>query len=328
MTQWLGNKLPEILESSLICTKCREKLIPAENGYACHQCGQHFKVKEGIPVFWNTPDSFKQSEADFYGQEAKAPSLASLCRNFYRPTAYDRDLYRMPFGHLKHQSLILSLGGGDGRHGLELLREGHSVLESDLAPASATVAGKKIQESNIAGSWAVAAIDAEDIPFAPDTFDAVYICAALHQIPDQKAVAAGIRRCLKPGGKLILASEPASWFYKMIRPIAQIMGIRAGQLGQQSVGDEANRGFSYREIAGFINDCGARPTVIKPKFYLTGALYQATEAFFRLLPPGKREKISIRQWETELLTRLDRIIEYLPVIRRFPFWWIAVAEKK
>jgi SAM-dependent methyltransferase len=328
MTQWLGNKLPEILENSLICTKCREKLIPAENGYACHQCGQHFGVKEGIPVFWNSPDSFKQSEADFYGQEAKAPSLASLCRNFYRPTAYDRDLYRMPFGHLNKQSLILSLGGGDGRHGLELLREGHSVLESDLASASAAVAGKKIQESNIDGSWAVAAIDAEDIPFAPDTFDAVYICAALHQIPDQKAVAAGIRRCLKPGGKLILASEPASWFYKVIRPMAQFMGIRAGQLGQQSVGDEANRGFNHREIASFINDCGAKPIVIKPKFYLTGVLYQATEALYRLLPPGQREKISIRQWETELLTRLDRIIEYIPVIRRFPFWWIAVAEKK
>jgi len=327
MTRWLGNKLPEILESSLICTKCREKLIPAKEAYACPKCSQHFGLKEGVPVFWNSPDDFKKSEADFYGQEAKTPSLASLQRNFYRPTSYDRELYRMPFDHLKPQSLILSLGGGDGRHGLELLRAGHSVLESDLAPGSAAVAGKKIQESNFAGNWAVAAIDAEDIPFAPNTFEAVYICAALHQIPDQKAAAESIQRCLKPGGKLILASEPASWFYKVLRPLAKALGIRAGQLGRQSVGDEANRGLSYYDIVRFISDCGARPLIIKPKYYLTGMLYQATEAIYRILPPEKRERLSIRQWETEMLTRLDRIIEHVPLVRKYPFWWIAVGEK-
>ncbi|MDI6740095.1 MAG: class I SAM-dependent methyltransferase, partial [Candidatus Edwardsbacteria bacterium] len=282
-------------------------------------------LDRGVPVFWNSFDSFKKSEAKFYGREAKSPGLASLCRNFYRPTAYDRELYRMPFDYLKPESLIISLGGGDGRHGLELLRAGHSVLESDLAPDSAAVAGKIFQESKIAGKWAVAAIDAEDIPFAADTFDAVYICGALHQMPNQKAAAESIRRCLKPNGKLILAAEPASWFYKVLRPLAQLLGIRAGQIGQQSVGDEANRGLSYRDIVRFINDCGARPAVIKPKYYLTGALYQATEALYRILPPGRRQNISIRQWETEFLTRLDRIIEYIPIVRKFPFLWIAVA---
>jgi len=327
MFHWLGNKLPEILERSLICINCREKLIPAENAYVCPKCDQRFDLKEGVPVFWNSADNFKKSEAEFYGQEAKAPSLASLQRNFYRSTAYDRELYQMTFDHLRPQSLILSLGGGDGRHGLELLRAGHSVLESDLAPDSAIVAGKNFRESKIAGDWAVAAIDAEDIPFAPDTFDAVYICAALHQIPDQKAVAAGIRSCLKPSGKLILASEPASWFYKVLRPLAKALGIRAGQLGQQSVGDEANRGLSYWDIAAFLKDCGVRQAVIRPKYYLTGALYQATEALYRLMSPGTREKISIRQWEVALLTKLDQIIEYIPILRRYPFLWIAVGEK-
>jgi SAM-dependent methyltransferase len=281
-----------------------------------------------VPVFWNTSDKFKKSEADFYGRESNTPSLASLQRNFYRPTAYDRELYQMTFNHLRPQSLILSLGGGDGRHGLELFRAGHSVLESDLAPGSAVVAGEKFRESEIAGNWAVAAIDAEDIPFASDTFDAVYICAALHQMPDYRVVAKNIHRCLKPGGKLILGSEPASWFYKVLRPMANLLGIRAGQMGQQSVGDEANRGVSYRDIVRFIDDCGARPVKIKPKYYLTGALYQATEAVYRILPPGKRENITIRQWETELLSRLDRIIEYIPVVRRFPFLWMAVGEKE
>lgn len=327
MTSWLGNELPEILEHNLSCTVCREKPTPAGETYLCPKCGQSYEIKDGVPIFWNSNDSFKKSEAEFYGQEAKTPSLVSLQRNFYRSTSYDRELYQMPLGHLNPQSLILSLGGGDGRHGLELLCAGHYVLESDLAPGSAMVAGRNFQESQLGGKWAVAAIDAENIPFAQDTFDAVYICAALHQIPDQKAVAENIRRCLKPGGKLIIASEPASWFYKVLRPLARMLGIRAGQMGQQSVGDEANRGFSYRDILDFIDACGTSPVIIKPKYYLTGMLYQGTEAFYRLLPPGKREKISIRQWETELLTRLDRIIEYVPVIRRFPFWWIAVGEK-
>jgi SAM-dependent methyltransferase len=328
MTRWLGNELPAELEKRLICTDCRRVLHTGIEGYYCIKCSRKFPVRGGIPVFWDSKDSFKAEEARFYGNEAKNPSLASLERNFYRYTHYDKKKNEIPFKHLRPNSLILSLGGGDGRHGLDLLKRGHQVLESDLAPDSAAVAGSKFRNSRHEGKWAVAAIDAEDIPFMDATFDAVYLCAALHQMPNQLAVANGIRRVLKPGGKLILAAEPASWFYKVIRPLAQVMGIRSGQLGVQSVGDEANKGLSHSALSEFVDKSGGRIIVFSGKYYLTGFLYQATEAAYRLLRGKLRDNMSIRQWEVEFCTIMDSVMENLPVISKYPFFWTVIAEKK
>ncbi|MDO9390368.1 MAG: class I SAM-dependent methyltransferase [bacterium] len=327
MTHWLGNKLPEILENRLICTRCRCKLAPVAGAYACSSCGQSFGVEGGIPVFWDHADNFKKSEAEFYGQEAKNPSLASLIRNYYHSSRYDDKLTELQFKFLKPNGLILSLGGGDGSNSVIYVKRGFKVLESDLAPEMAKAASIKFTTLG-SGEWAVAAIDAEAIPFDEETFDVVFICAALHQMQGREKVALEIGRCLKTGGFLVLSMEPAAWFYKVIRPLAGLLQIRSGQLGQQSVGDEANRGVSYRDILGFCETAGIKPRVVKPKYFLTGLLYHATEAVYRLLNAKTRQRLTVRKWELNLCTTLDSIITHIPLINKYPFYWVVVAEKK
>jgi SAM-dependent methyltransferase len=328
MTAWLGNKLPQLLEQRLVCTRCGAPLSSSVSAYRCFPCDRLFPVENSIPRFWDGDDEFKLNEADFYGRESENPSLASLVRNFYRSTGYDRKHAELDTRFLRPEDVVLSLGGGDGRHGLDLCTAGHIVLESDLAVGSARVAGRNFAAANVDRPWAVAAIDAEDIPFAPATFDAVYICAALHQMPNRNKVAAGIKRVLKPGGHLIIISEPASWFYKVLRPLAQTLGIRSGQLDRSSVGDEANRGLSRRDLESFVAQCGADLVLVKPKYYLAGLLYQATEAAYRLLPGSLNPKLSIRQWEMETLTWCDHLIKHLPGIREYPFFWSAIGRKR
>jgi hypothetical protein len=121
--------------------------------------------------------------------------------------------------------------------------------------------------------------------------------------------------------------EPGAWFYKVIRPLAKILRIRSGQLGQQSVGDEANRGISYSDIQKFCKTAGLVPKAVKPKYYLTGWLYHATEAFYRLLNPKIRSRLTIRKWEVSLCSLLDLVIEHIPLINRYPFYWVVIAEK-
>ncbi|MBI5804745.1 class I SAM-dependent methyltransferase [candidate division TA06 bacterium] len=295
--------------------------------FECLECGQKFEIQDSVPVFWNSSDEFKHLESDYYGREAISPSESSVFRNYYRFTKYERKIKEKAISFLKPHSLILTLGGGDGRHGVSLCQMGHEVLETDLAPRAGFAAAVKFREANCKHPWAVAAIDAEQIPFEAETFDAVYICAALHQMPERYKVAEQVGRVLKKGGVFIMAAEPNAWFYKILRPLAQLMGIRSKQLWGQSVGDEANRGVSYIDIVRFCERAGLEPLYIQPKFFLTGLLYQSTEAFYRLLHKDHRDRLGTRQWEVELLTRMDFIIGLLPGIQRYPFYWTVVAKK-
>jgi len=325
--EWLGQNLPQCLTGRLICASCQGRLQVNLAGFECRTCGQKYKIQDGVPVFWNSSDEFKNMESEYYGREALTPSQSSVFRNYYHFTNYERKIKEKSLSFLKPHSLILTLGGGDGRHGVSLCQMGHEVLETDLAPKAGLAAAGKFREAGCQHPWAVAAVDAEQIPFEAETFDAVYICAALHQMSDRHKVAEQVGRVLKKGGTLILAAEPNAWFYKILRPLAHLLGIRSKQLWGQSVGDEANRGVSYKDIILFCHRAGLRPVYIQPKFFLTGLLYQSTEAFYRLLHKDHRDRLGTRKWELEMLTRMDFMIGLVPGIQRYPFYWTVAAKK-
>jgi SAM-dependent methyltransferase len=46
--------------------------------------------------------------------------------------------------------------------------------------------------------------DGQRLPFAPGTFDAAFVVAALYQIPDASAVLDEVRRVLRPGGAFLI----------------------------------------------------------------------------------------------------------------------------
>lgn len=89
---------------------------------------------------------------------------------------------------------ILDLGCGDG------------VLTEKLAAAGARVLGVDSSETMLAAARArgldVRQVDGQALPFDAQ-FDAVFTNAALHWMPDQPAVAAGVFRALKPGGRYV-----------------------------------------------------------------------------------------------------------------------------
>ena len=326
MPPWLGSKLPREFASSLACPACRALLVPAAAWFSCRACKRKYPVEDGIPVLWERSSRFKIAEADFYGNEAGRPGIASLLRRYYKDTAYDQKIMTLPERYLRPNALILSLGGGDGRHGLRFLMGGYRVMETDLSPGMMRAAAKKLETQ--AGDWAVAAVDAEALPFAQDTFDAIYMYNVLQLIQDKRAIAGGITRCLKRGGYVVLASEPNDWFYKIFRPLAQVLRIRAGQLDGQSLAGEADRGVSYRDISELAASASLDIACLKPKYFLTGLLYNIAEGAYRLAPEDLRERVYLPRWAVELTTRLDGVIEHLPVIRRFPFFWVAVLRKK
>jgi SAM-dependent methyltransferase len=89
---------------------------------------------------------------------------------------------------------ILDLGCGDG------------VLTKRIAEAGAQVLGVDASDTMLAAArelgLTVAQADGQALPFDA-RFDAVFSNAALHWMPDQPAVAAGVFRALKPGGRYV-----------------------------------------------------------------------------------------------------------------------------
>jgi SAM-dependent methyltransferase len=89
---------------------------------------------------------------------------------------------------------ILDLGCGDGKLTAKLAEAGCSVVGVDASAEQIEVARRLGLDARVA--------DGRRLPFAGE-FDAVFSNAALHWMKEPDAVAAGVFRSLKPGGRFV-----------------------------------------------------------------------------------------------------------------------------
>ncbi len=111
---------------------------------------------------------------------------------------------------------VLDVGCGAGTAELilsALQPGGVHFVGVDLVPSRLRDARRAMREQGVAAELATA--DASRLPFAPATFDAAFAVAVLQHVPAPRAVIAGLRRVIRPGGRLVLA-EPDNgaryWF--------------------------------------------------------------------------------------------------------------------
>ncbi|MGA2352119.1 MAG: methyltransferase domain-containing protein [Terracidiphilus sp.] len=90
---------------------------------------------------------------------------------------------------------ILDLGCGDGQLTQRLASNGAIVIGIDVSPEMVAAARSRGIDAHV-GS-------AESLPFADQSFDAVFSNAALHWVRDQDAMMAEVRRVLKPGCRFV-----------------------------------------------------------------------------------------------------------------------------
>ena len=90
---------------------------------------------------------------------------------------------------------ILDLGCGDGQLTQRLAAAGAKVTGADLSPEMVAAARARGMDAHVA--------NAEELPFADASFDAVFSNAALHWVRDHDAMAAQVFRVLAPGGRFV-----------------------------------------------------------------------------------------------------------------------------
>lgn len=98
---------------------------------------------------------------------------------------------------------IADLGCGPGSHALALARRGYDVIGVDGSPRMVDVARTRAAQDEIDATFEVHDVSAR-LPFADASLGGVLAILVLQHLPQPAAFIAEIRRCLRPGGYLLI----------------------------------------------------------------------------------------------------------------------------
>lgn len=93
---------------------------------------------------------------------------------------------------------VLEIGCGMGTDGAQFAAAGAEYTGVDLTEAAAALARENFALRGLRGEFLTA--NAEELPFADDSFDHVYSFGVIHHTTHPEAIVAEIRRILRPGG--------------------------------------------------------------------------------------------------------------------------------
>jgi ubiquinone/menaquinone biosynthesis C-methylase UbiE len=140
-----------------------------------------------------------------------------------------------------HYPRSLEIGAGTGYFTLNMLRAGviAQATCSDISPGMLRTLEQNA--SSLALQVETQAADAEDLPFADESFDLVFGHAVLHHIPNLERAFGEFARVLAPGGTLLFAGEPSRYGDHLARVPKRVAGAIAPlwrrALGARAAGD-------------------------------------------------------------------------------------------
>ena len=113
---------------------------------------------------------------------------------------------------------LLEIGCGMGYDSLEFLKRGVRVTATDLTPNAVALTRRHFELEQVQAED-IRTANALDLPFADNTFDAVWANGVLHATGDTRRAIAEARRVLKPGGRAIVSHfyRKPSWMYTIHR---------------------------------------------------------------------------------------------------------------
>lgn len=313
----------------LRCPTCKGLLERDDSRLLCSRCytfyGMHEELWDLLPA---GSSDLKLSErhhytekTDYYLRMHATWQDSPFYRHYH--SAFLDDLRQLPRG-----SQVLELGCGLGHDGLELLRTGYRVVETDIAPGQLQEARRLHTESGYGDSCAHLLADAENLPFASRCFDGAFMVASLHHLPDPLKSLSEIRRVLRPGGVFALGTEPNSWQNYTIYPLGRLVLRCVRRILEKEIdpsemvseADKLTEGFSYSGLNDLFREAGFDHWVLKPAGYLSAAIFFISTEFSQFIGGD------LRLFPLErMVIPLDEALGKLPLISHYPWHWNAVA---
>jgi ubiquinone/menaquinone biosynthesis C-methylase UbiE len=120
---------------------------------------------------------------------------------------------------------VLEVGCGLGTDAINFARAGARYTGIDLTEASIELVRRRFMIEGLNANLKVA--DAENLPFADESFDLAYSHGVLHHTPDTRRAIDELRRVLKPGGTaMVMLYHKNSYNYYVNIMALRRMGVR------------------------------------------------------------------------------------------------------
>jgi demethylmenaquinone methyltransferase/2-methoxy-6-polyprenyl-1,4-benzoquinol methylase len=155
--------------------------------------------------------------------------------------------YTIQHANARPGDAVLDLAGGTGDLAREFARivggRGHVVL-ADINAAMLEHGRRRLVDAGIGGNVTLAQVDAEELPFAANTFDRVSIAFGLRNVTHKDTALAEMHRELKPGGKVLILefSKPSD----VLKPAYDLYSFKVLPLLGKFVAEDAD---SYQYLA-------------------------------------------------------------------------------
>jgi ubiquinone/menaquinone biosynthesis C-methylase UbiE len=122
---------------------------------------------------------------------------------------------------------VLDVATGSGNAAMAAARRGCTVVGLDYVPALLIRARRRTEADGLEAEFVAG--DAEDLPFADDSFDVVSSVFGAMFAPDQEQTARELARVCRPGGRIgLVAHTPEGFIGQLFKTIARHVPPPAG----------------------------------------------------------------------------------------------------
>lgn len=115
--------------------------------------------------------------------------------------------YTVELSALRPGHKVLDLAGGTGDFSIKfapIVGATGQVVLADINEAMLQVGRDRLIDHGIGDNVSVSQVDAEELPFADNTFDCICIAYGLRNVTNKVAALASMERVLKPGGRVLI----------------------------------------------------------------------------------------------------------------------------
>ena len=156
------------------------------------------------------PTSLKEQVREYWNQQS-CDTQVSKAEKFSKGYFEDIESFRyfdQPFIHSFAQftryrgKRVLEVGFGAGTDFIQWLRAGAIATGVDLTQEALENLTHRIQVYDLPPPEKIMVTDAENLPFASETFDLGYSFGVLHHTPNTEKAVAELVRVIKPGGEI------------------------------------------------------------------------------------------------------------------------------
>lgn len=190
-------------------------------------------------------------------------------------------------------SLVLEVGCGVGAQTVTLARRSPeaTIVAMDMSEDSLAVAQESVRSSGSRNVMFQRA-DVYSMPFAPDTFDHVFVCFVLEHLSRPRDALAHLSRVLKPGGTItVIEGDHGSTYFHPESPYAR-QAIRCLVELQARAGGDSLIG---RTLYPLLLESGFRHVTVSPRMvYVDSSRPHLVEGFtrntFTAMVEGVRER--------------------------------------